>query len=230
MDRRAPTARRDRLPNGNPSPAGKMRDCRAARSMRYAFAVHLAGMSSLLRFLRWFARVADAIVDAVGRIGAWLVLFVVAVLFGQLPLREWVGAGHILANDYGQIAHAAVFMIGVAYAMRWDGHVRLDVFYQRMSRRARLLVDLAGTVFCVVPWIGIVLWFSWATTLRSVAVFEKFPETWSPGYWLFKVLLIVFGVLVSLQALGHIARDVASLVDDEPGTDAPPSPPARAIP
>jgi TRAP-type mannitol/chloroaromatic compound transport system permease small subunit len=180
----------------------------------------------LLRFLRWFARAADAVVDGVGRVGAWLVLFVVAALFGQLPLREWVGAGHILANDYGQIAHATVFMLGVAYAMRWDGHVRLDLFYQRMSRRARLLVDLAGTTLFVLPWIGIVLWFSWATTVRSVAVFEKFPETWSPGYWLFKVLLLVFGVLVTLQAFGHIARDLAALIDDDLGTAIPDSSPA----
>jgi len=178
-------------------------------------------MTSLLRFLRWFARAADAVVDAAGRVGAWLVLFVVAALFGQLPLREWVGAGHLLVNDFGQIAHATVFMLGVAYALRWDGHVRLDVFYHRMSRRARLLVDLAGTIFFIVPWIGIVLLYSWATTVRSVAVFEKFPDTWSPGYWLFKVLLLVFGVLVSLQALGHIARDLASLTDDSPETDAP---------
>ena len=180
----------------------------------------------MLRFLRWFARAADAVVDGVGRVGAWLVLFVVAALFGQLPLREWVGAGHILANDYGQIAHATVFMLGVAYAMRWDGHVRLDLFYQRMSRRTRLLVDLAGTTLFVLPWIGIVLWFSWATTVRSVAVFEKFPETWSPGYWLFKVLLLVFGVLVTLQAVGHIARDLAALIDDDPGTAIPDSSPA----
>jgi TRAP-type mannitol/chloroaromatic compound transport system permease small subunit len=186
----------------------------------------LASMTSLLRFLRWFARAADAVVDAVGRVGAWLVLFVVAALFGQLPLREWVGAGHLLANDFGQIAHATVFMLGVAYAMRWDGHVRLDVFYHRMSRRARVLVDLAGTICFVVPWVSIVLLYSWATTVRSVAVFEKFPDTWNPGYWLFKVLLLAFGVLVSLQALGHIARDLASLIDDGPETDAPVLPPA----
>lgn len=200
------------------------------RPVRYAFKVHLASMTSLLRFLRWFAFAADAAVDAAGRVGAWLVLFVVAALFGQLPLREWVGAGHILANDFGQIAHATVFMLGVAYAMRWDGHVRLDVFYHRMSRRARVLVDLAGTICFVVPWIGIVLWFSWATTVRSVAVLEKFPETWSPGYWLFKVLLIAFGALVLLQALGHIARDLASLIDKSSDTDIPVSPPASAGP
>jgi TRAP-type mannitol/chloroaromatic compound transport system permease small subunit len=76
-------------------------------------------------------------------------------------------------------------------------------------------------MFFVVPWIGIVLWCSWATTVRSVAVLEKFPETWSPGYWLFKVLLIAFGVLVLLQALGHIARDLAELIDDDPATALP---------
>jgi TRAP-type mannitol/chloroaromatic compound transport system permease small subunit len=187
-------------------------------------------MSSPLRFLRGFARAADAVVDAVGRIGAWLVLLVVAALFGQLPLREWVGSGHILANDFGQIAHATVFMLGVAYAMRWDAHVRLDVFYHRMSRRARLLVGLAGTILFVVPWIGIVLLYSWATTVRSVAVLEKFPETWSPGYWLFKVLLIAFGVLVLLQALGHIARDLAALIDGGPASDVPDSSSSAASP
>src|SRR6266705_2416716 len=173
-------------------------------------------MSALLSTLRRFDRMAATFVDAVGRASAWLVLFVVAALFAQWPLREFVGAGHILANDFGQIAHATVFMLGVAYAMRWDGHVRLDVFYHRMSRRARVLVDLVGTVFFVAPWIGIVLWFSWATTVRSVAVFEKFSDTWSPGYWLFKVLLLVFAALLLLQAVGHVARDVAQLVDPQP--------------
>ncbi len=180
-------------------------------------------MPALLHSLRCLARTADAVIDAVGRVFSWLVIFVVVALFAQWPLRELVGAGHILANDFGQIAHAAVFSIGVAYALRWDGHVRLDVFYHRMPQRARALVDLAGTLAFVVPWTMIVLWFSGATTLRSVSVFEKFPETWSPGYWLFKVLLIVFAVLLLLQAIGHIARDFAELIDpqpDRPRTDA----------
>ena len=170
-------------------------------------------MIALLRSLRWFAGIADAIVDGIGRTCAWLVLFVIATLFGQWPLRELVGAGHLLANDFGQIAHAAVFSIGVVYALRWDGHVRLDVFYQRMSARGRAVVDLVGSIAVIMTWAGIVLWFSWQTTLRSVAVLEQFPETWSPGYWLFKVLLIVFSSLLLLQAAGHIARDLALLLD-----------------
>jgi len=159
----------------------------------------------------WFAAVADAIVDAAGRSCAWLVLVVIACLFAQWPLREFLGSGHILANDFGQIAHAAVFMVGAVYALRWDGHVRLDVFYQRMSARARAWIDLAGTLLFVLPWTMIILWFSGPTTLRSVLGFEKFPDTWSPGYWLFKVLLIVFAVLLLVQALGHVARDLVAI-------------------
>src|SRR5881296_2865951 len=153
-------------------------------------------MPALLHSLRGLARTADAVIDATGRVFSWLVVFVVIALFAQWPLRELVGGGHILANDFGQIAHAAVFAIRVAYALRWDGHVRLDVFYHRMSLRAKAQVDLAGTVAVIVPWALMILWFSWATTVRSVAVFEKFSDTWSPGYWLFKVLLLVFAALL----------------------------------
>jgi TRAP-type mannitol/chloroaromatic compound transport system permease small subunit len=180
-----------------------------------------ASMPVLLRCLRWFSRIADGIVDAIGRAAAWLVVFVILALFAQWPLRELVGGGHILANDFGQIAHAAVFAIGVAYALRWDGHVRLDLIYQRLSARGRAWVDLAGTLLIVIPWAGMVLWFSWQTTLRSVAGFEQFPETWSPGYWLFKVLLIVFAALLLLQAAGHVARDIVLLLDQTGAAAAP---------
>src|SRR5438552_18295511 len=138
-------------------------------------------MPALLHVLRGLARTADAVIDAIGRVFSWLVVFVVLALFAQWPLRELAGAGHILANDFGQIAHAAVFAIGIAYALRWDGHVRLDVFYHRMSVRTKALVDLIGTLCIIVPWAGMLLWFSWPTMVRSVAVFEKFSDTWSPG-------------------------------------------------
>ena len=60
-------------------------------------------MLQFLRILRWFARAVDAVVDVIGRNVAWLVLFVVATLFGQWPLREFLGAGHILANDFESV-------------------------------------------------------------------------------------------------------------------------------
>ena len=74
----------------------------------------------LLDALDRLASAIEAVVDRIGRATAWLVLAVVFLLFVQNPLREYVGRGQFFANDMGQLAHAAVFMIGVAYAWRWD--------------------------------------------------------------------------------------------------------------
>jgi len=155
----------------------------------------------------------DALCDAVGRWAAWLVPVVIALLFGQLPLREWVGGGHILANDFGQIAHAAVFMFGLSYALRWDRHIRMDVFYRRWSPRRQALVNLVGCVFFVVPWCGVMIVFGWSIMVRAVEALERFPETWSAGYFLFKVILILAMALVALQALAVAARAAVVLAN-----------------
>ncbi len=153
----------------------------------------------------------DALTDWVGRATAWLVLVVVVFLFAQWPLREVFGGGHILANDFGQIAHAAVFMFGLSYALRWDRHVRMDVFYRRMSPRRQAAVNLFGTVLFLLPWCTMMVWFGWSNAVRSSAVLETFPDTWSPGYFMFKVLVIVCMALLALQALALLARSAIGL-------------------
>ena len=160
----------------------------------------------------------DALCDCVGRWTAWLVPVVIALLFAQLPLREWIGGGHILANDMGQIVHAAVFMLGLSYALRWDRHIRMDAFYRRWTPRRQALVNLLGSLLFVVPWSALMIVYGWMIMLRSVAALERFPETWSPGYFLFKVILIVACALVALQALAIAARALATLAGSQDAT------------
>jgi TRAP-type mannitol/chloroaromatic compound transport system permease small subunit len=83
-----------------------------------------------------------------------------------------------------------------------------------MRPRTRAAVNLFGNVAFVAPWAIFISWQSLAMAQRSVLQLESFPDTFNPGYWLFKVLLIVFAALLLLQALGHLARDAARLLDD----------------
>jgi TRAP-type mannitol/chloroaromatic compound transport system permease small subunit len=161
----------------------------------------------------------DRFTDLWGRVFAWLVLLIVLLLFAQLPLREWIGRYHLLANDFGQIAHAWVFCIGIAYAMRWDGHVRMDLFYQRMRPRTRAAVNLFGNVAFVAPWAIFIFWQSLAMAQRSVLQLESFPDTFNPGYWLFKVLLVLAPALILIQCVALAARNAATLLSP-PGEPA----------
>lgn len=163
-------------------------------------------------FLVRLADRIDALNDRVGRYASWLAIPVVGLLFLQVPLREIVKAGQETANDFGQLAHAALFMIGCAYAMRWDGHVRVDILYQRMGNRARAWVDLLGTSLFTLPFITIVGWYSVPIVAESWKDIEEFPVDYTPGYFLMKSLLLVFVGLIGLQAIANIARAVRTLL------------------
>jgi TRAP-type mannitol/chloroaromatic compound transport system permease small subunit len=167
----------------------------------------------MLDALEKFADAIEALVDGIGRVMAWLVLAVVFLLFVQNPLREYVGRGQFLANDMGQLSHAAVFMIGVAYAWRWDRQVRVDLFYRGMRARTKAVVNLLGTVFLLLPWLAIVTWDAVPTVIDSVNVLERFPETGSPGFFVFNSLLLAFAATMGLQAAAVIARSIVVIRD-----------------
>ena len=151
-------------------------------------------------------------VDGFARTAAWLVLAVVFLLFVQNPLREYVGRGQFVANDMGQLTHAAVFMIGVAYAWRWDRQVRVDLFYRNMSTRARAVVNLSGTAFLLLPWLALVAWSEVPTAVQSVKLVESFPETGSPGFFVMNLVVLVFLALVALQSIAVMARSLSVLM------------------
>ena len=159
------------------------------------------------------ANAIETLIDGVGHVVSWLVLAVVFLLFVQNPLREFVGQGQFLANDMGQLTHAAVFMIGVAYAWRWDRQVRVDLFYRGMTPRWKAIVNLLGTCFLLLPWLAIVTWDAVPTALQSLQIVERFPESGSPGFFLMKWLLVAFSVTMTLQAVAVVAKSIVVLRD-----------------
>ena len=171
---------------------------------------------SILEGLRRMADWLEAAVDRIGAATSWLVLAVVFLLFVQNPLREVVGRGQFFANDMGQLAHAAVFMVGVAYAWRWDRQVRVDLFYGRMRPRGRAIVNLLGTVLLLLPWLAFVAWDAAPSVVQSWRLFEHFPESGSPGFFVMKTVVLVFALTLAMQAAAVIARSIAILFEPSP--------------
>jgi len=167
----------------------------------------------MVALLERVAGFIESFIDRIGRGAAWLVLAVVFLLFLQNPLRELVGRGQFFANDMGQLAHAAVFMVGIAYAWRWNRQVRVDLLRGRMSARVRALVELAGTAVLLLPWLVLVAMEAFPTAIESIRIAERFAQTGSPGYFVMKSLLVVFAVMMALQAIAVMARALATLVD-----------------
>jgi TRAP-type mannitol/chloroaromatic compound transport system permease small subunit len=154
--------------------------------------------------------IADAIerfIDGCGRAVSWLTLLMVVVTFIVVLLRYLFDSGWIAVPESIGAMHAAVFLIGAAYTLRHDGHVRVDIFYSRFSERARAWVDLFGALFLLMPFMGFIAWISWQYVVESWLVLEGSREAGGlPGVFLLKSLILVMAALLLLQAVAQVMR------------------------
>ena len=165
-------------------------------------------MSRLARF----AAAVDRITDLIGRLVSWLTIPVIGALFIAVPLRYILHYGTTYLDDWPQMGHSALFLVGAAYALRTNDHVRVDIFYKSMSRRRQALVDLFGTALFLLPWLAAIGWYVWPVVRSSWREQEAFPETMTPGYFVSKSLVLVFVALVGMQGTANAVRAALALV------------------
>ena len=145
---------------------------------------------------------------AVGALVAWLALAMVLVTFLVVVLRYGFDLGSIALQESVTYMHAALFMLGIAFTLQQHGHVRVDIFYQRFSRRGRAWVDLLGTLLLLVPVAVFLLAASWDYVLDSWSLMEGSREAGGiPGVWALKTLLLIMPVLLLLQGLAWVLRN-----------------------
>lgn len=161
--------------------------------------------------LERLARAVDRVTESIGRLTSWLTVPVIGALFIAVPLRYIFHYGSTYLDDWPQMGHSALFLVGAAYALFSNDHVRVDIVYKTMSVRRRAAVDLFGTLVFLLPWLAVIGWYVWPVVKNSWRVHEAFPETMTPGYFLSKSLVLVFAASVGLQALANVARSVLAL-------------------
>ncbi len=154
----------------------------------------------------------DRINAWIGRVVAWLTLGMVLVTFLIVVLRYAFATGSIALQESVTWMHAAVFMLGAAYALGREGHVRVDIFYRGFSPRSRAWVNLLGTLFFLWPMFGFVLWSAWGYVAASWAVHEASPEAGGlPGVFLLKTVILVMAVQMLSQGLVTVANAIGVL-------------------
>jgi TRAP-type mannitol/chloroaromatic compound transport system permease small subunit len=165
--------------------------------------------------LRNTADVLDWIADRTGRAVAWLVLGVVLITFTVVLFRYVFNLGWIAMQESISYLHAAVFMLGAAYTLRHEGHVRVDIFYREASVRARAWVDLLGALFLLLPVCVFIIWASWDYVAVSWSLQEGSREAGGlAAVFLLKTLIPVMAFLLLLQGCAQAIRSLLVLLDE----------------
>lgn len=162
-------------------------------------------MASTIRF-------CEAISEWTGRIIAWLTLLMVLVTFTVVVLRYGFNLGWIALQESVTYLHAMVFLLGAAYTLKHDGHVRVDIFYQEMGPRGKAWVNLLGTLFLLLPVCLFILYQSWGYVAESWRVHETSPDAGGiPFVYLLKTNILLLCLFMPIQGLALALRSVLVL-------------------
>lgn len=162
----------------------------------------------------------ESFIDWSGRTVSWLCLFLVLVTFTVVVLRYVFDSGSIALQETSTYLHATVFLVGMAYTMQQNAHVRVDIFYTRFSKQSKAWVDLFGALFLLLPFMLFLSWISWQYVSDSWAVLEGSRQAGGlPGVFLLKSLILVMAGLLSLQALTQIVRNIETILHGDNNTN-----------
>lgn len=162
-----------------------------------------------------FSDRVDVINRTVGAVVRWCALLMVLLQFALVVLRYVYGVSFIYLNEGVLYLHGALFMLGAGYTLLVDGHVRVDIFYARASKRARAMIDIGGHVLFLLPSMTVLLIYSWPSVRRAWSIFEgPISVGGIPASFLLKSLIPAFCILLVVQGVANLARDIGRLRDD----------------
>ncbi|MBK1697880.1 TRAP transporter small permease subunit [Rhodovibrio salinarum] len=153
---------------------------------------------------RTLFRAIDQLNSRIGVTVAWFTLAMVLVQFVVVLLRYVFGVGSLFLQESIVYLHGSMFMLGSAYTLLHNGHVRVDVFYRDASLKWKAKVDFAGYVLFLIPVCVLIFIYSWPYVVSSWTSLEGSRETSGiPAVFLLKTVVLVFCVLMVLQGIAQ---------------------------
>lgn len=158
-------------------------------------------------------RVLDAISVWTGRIFAWLVVPLMAVLVYEVVSRKFFLRPTAWASDTSYMLYGALFMLGAAYTLYRKGHIRTDFVYRLWSPRIQGTVDALLYLLFFFPGIALFLWAGWDFAHASWVQGERtVTSAWRPPIYPLKMVIPVTAALLLVQGLAEFGRSVYAAV------------------
>jgi TRAP-type mannitol/chloroaromatic compound transport system permease small subunit len=166
--------------------------------------------------MKFIISIIDNITEWVGKTASWLVLVMVLLICYDVAMRYLFQQGSVALQELEWHLFALIFLLGSAYTLKHDEHVRVDILYQSrfVSDKQRALINILGTLFFLFPFCILILISSWPFVENAFYYNEGSPD---PGglpyrYLLKGSLLVAFGLLV-LQGFSGLLKNIIKFTE-----------------
>ena len=164
-------------------------------------------MASLLRL----SRLIDAVTGFIGRWIAWLILMAILVSAGNAVIRKLFDMSSNAWLELQWYLFGAVFMLGAAYTLQRNEHVRIDVVSGLFSERTRDWIDVAGHVLFLFPLAFLMTWELFPWVIKAILSGEMSGNAGGLILWPARLCLLIGFLLLLFQALSELIKSGARL-------------------
>jgi TRAP-type mannitol/chloroaromatic compound transport system permease small subunit len=149
----------------------------------------------------------DRFIRFVGNVTALVLALLVLLVLYDATVRYLFYAGSIALQELEWHLFDAVILLGIAYTLRENAHVRVDIFYDRFSKKTRAYIDLIGTLFFVLPFSALIIYVGFDFVILSFTQMESSSDPGGLPYrFIVKSLMPLAFMLLILQSLLEVRR------------------------
>lgn len=166
-----------------------------------------------MQFLKKICMRIDAVNDWVGRAVSWATLLLVAVTFLDVVMRYFFNTSFVFTQELEWHVFAFIFLMGAGYTLKSEGHVRVEVFYGRLSPKGRAWINLIGVLFFLVPSCLLFIKTAIPFAVRSYEIMEGSPDPGGIPYrFILKGFIPAGYALILLQGVSLGINSLLELV------------------
>lgn len=164
-----------------------------------------------MKQLLFLARLIDALNEGIGKAAAWLVLVAVLVSTLNALARYTLSIGSNAFLELQWYLYSAVFLLGAAWTLRRNEHIRIDVVVGRFSPKVHAWIDILGGVFFLLPLCGLILWAGIPFAMDAIRSGEVSSNAGGLILWPARLLVPVAFCLLLAQGCSEIIKRFAFL-------------------
>ncbi|HYC35377.1 MAG TPA: TRAP transporter small permease subunit [Usitatibacter sp.] len=166
----------------------------------------------------FLVRNIERVTSSIGVMASFALVPLVLATCYEVFARYIFGAPTIWAYEIGYILTGAHFLLAMAFALRTDEHIRIDIFSGHFSQRTRAAIDLAAYAVLL----PLMSWISWALWLHLAQGYARNERSGQSAMnlpvWPFRVIFLVAFVLLALQILAEVVKSVRRFRKGGPAT------------
>ena len=167
--------------------------------------------------MRIIVQIIDTITDYVAKAVHWLVAAMVLIISLEVIMRYIFSSPTAWSYETTIMLGAAVYALGWSYAHRRGAHIRVDIFFEKMSTRTKAFVNAIGSLLLFFPLITLLIINAYKWALRAWIVDERMVETfWFPPSAPLRTVVLIGFCLFGLQGIARFISDSYIIVRNKP--------------